>query len=754
VSSSPGGQVSSVGQPVESHEQAPPHLVLTKLYPPTARSQWIVRERLLELLRSEPGTRLTAVIAPAGSGKTTLLGTWLEIETARRPVGWVSVDEGDNDPVVLWSHVFEALRRVCPTLEHVRTPERVGPGHIVDAFLPDLVNALTEQGDAALVLDDFHRILSGPSRESVVWLVEHSPPSFQLVVATRTEPHLPLAALRAHGELLELRAEDLGFTDHEAQIFLNERLELDLDRGHVAELVERTDGWPAGLYLAALSLRGARDREGFVNSFGGGSRHVVDFLIDEVLEAHDVTQQTLMLRCSVLERLCGPLCDALLEQEGSAEQLGELTRTNLFLRPLDDHGQWYRFHHLFAQLLRVELEHREPGIASTLHRRAYAWHRDHGSIDEAVEHALDAGAFAEAGELIAARWPEYSNSGRYATVLAWLERFPSELKESNAVLLLVEAWVLSLCARREEADEAIAAVERLDRREQGALPDGFSSLEASVATLRACMPWGDVGFGLENARRATELEGSRSPFRPVTCWAMGMGLYFSGRLDEADRWFAECVDLAPLSEMWIVAASSLAHRSLIAGDENRPDEQRVLAERAVELARERGVDVIDGEVPTALASSLAAHGDLEEARPLLEHGVEVLRAYGQPIDLAHVFIRQARVLRALGDPEAATTAIAEARAAVDSCPDPGVLEDWLVALERPRDRSANGGGELSERELTVLRALTGPLSERDIARELFLSHNTVHFHTKSVYRKLGVSSRAEAVRRARDLGLL
>jgi ATP/maltotriose-dependent transcriptional regulator MalT len=340
---------------------------------------------------------LTALIAPAGSGKTTLLGTWLEIQAARRPVAWVSLDEGDNDAGVLWSHVLESLRRVCPALHVSREPETVDAARMIDAFLPDLVNGLTEQDDAALVLDDFHR-LSGPSRDSVAWLVEHAPPSFQLVVSTRTEPGLPLAALRAHGELLEVRADELAFTEAEADVFLNDRLELSLGGGEVDELVDRTEGWPAGLYLAALSLRGAEDRHAFVDRFDGNSRGVVDFFVDEVLEAHDPAMQTLMLRCSVLERLCGPLCDAVLEQEGSAQQLRELARTNLFLLPLDDNGHWYRFHHLFATLLRAELEHREPGLAPVLHRRLAEWHRKHRSTGEKVEHARDARAAGDVSD--------------------------------------------------------------------------------------------------------------------------------------------------------------------------------------------------------------------------------------------------------------------------------------------------------------------------------------------------------------------
>lgn len=747
--------MASIDEPAQSEVRGAPSVLVTKLHPPATRNQTVARDRLLERLRPEPGVRLIVIAAPAGSGKTTLLGTWRETEAERRAIGWVSLDEGDNDPVVLWSHVLEAMKRACPSLETRHRPEVVGGARIVDAVLPDFVNALTEQADAALVLDDFHRLRSGPSRDSVAWLVEHAPPSFQLVISTRSEPPLRLGALRAHGELLELRAEELEFTADEADLLLNDRLELGLGRNDVDELVERTEGWPAGLYLAALSMRGADDRHAFVSRFGGTSRHVVDFLVDEVLEAHDPAQQTLMLRCSVLEGLCGPLCDALLEQEASGEQLSELARTNLFLVPLDDRGQWYRFHHLFRQLLRVELEHREPGLARTLNRRAYAWHRDHGSIDVAIEHALDARLFAEAGDLISARWVEYVNVCRHATVLAWVERFPSELLESSAALLAVKAWVLSMSAMQEEALQAMAAAERLDALDEGPLPDGASSAAASLATLRATIPFGDVGAGYENAIRATQLERPESPYWPVVCWARGMGDFFRGESAAAEPWFAEAARLGPSAGMWIITGSALAYQSLIAGEGGDLEHQRRFAEQATELARERGIEEIDGEVPLALGASLAARGELDEARPLFEESVRVLRSYGQPIDLAHALVRQARVLTALGERDAAAAAISEARATVDSCPDPGILENWVSALEGPpRKRLAQGDGELSEREVAVLRALTGPLSERDIARELYLSHNTVHSHTRSIYRKLGVSSRAEAVRQGRKLGLL
>lgn len=730
-----------------------PPVLLTKLHPPPARNQTLVRSRLLDQLRPQAETKLIVVAAPAGYGKTTLVASWREREMEHRPVGWVTLDDGDNDAVVLWSHVLEAVCRACPDVRGSVPPRLVSSEHVVEVVLPQVVNALIEHGDAGLILDDFHRLSSGTARDSIGWLVEHAPATFRIMIASRSEPGLRLGALRARGHLLEMRAGDLAFTTEEAEALLNDRMELGLARHDVGDLVERTEGWPAGLYLAALSLQGADDRHAFVGRFGGGSRRIVDFLVDEVLEAHDPAMQDLMLRSSILDRLCGPLCDAVLEQQGAGRLLVPLSRTNLFLVPLDDEGEWYRFHHLFAQLLRVELEHREPGLASELHLRAYAWHRENGTVGEAIEHAIQAGAYAQAAHLIATWWAVYANESRYTTVLGWIEHIPAEVAAQHRPLAVAKAWVLSMCARREEAAEAVEAVEQLGGLDEGPLPDGFRSVRSSLATLRATIPWGDVGAGLRSAQLAAELEDSSSPYWASVCWALGMGHYFQGRSADADPWFEQTAALAPQSGEWLVAASSLAFRSLIADEDGRVDDQARLAEEAAALATEQGVDDVDGEVHLAIGLSLAARGKPAESLPQFKRAVTALRAWGQPLDLAHALIRQAAVLRVVGDRDAAAAAVAEARTIVDSCPDPGILSALLAALERPRVR-ANNNSELSDRERVILRMLSGPMSERDISRELYLSHNTVHSHTKSIYRKLDVSSRSGAVERARELGLL
>src|SRR5262249_50501253 len=295
--------------------------------------------------------------------------------------------------------------------------------------------------------------------------------------------------------------------------------------------------------------------------------------------------RSLMLRSSILERLSGPLCDSVLEREGCAQSLRELARTNLFLMPLDDDGEWYRFHTLFAQLLRIELEHREPRLAPTLHLRASAWLCDQGALPEAIDHAFRAGAFEEAVAMINTVWLETLSTGRRATILGWFKRLPPELLHDDHRLLLVQAWTYSFSGDREAAEAATSALERIGWPEGETLPEGSGTLEASLVTMRAGFSGGDVGRGLRNALRAAELESPKSPLWSAVCWALGVNSYFQGNLDEADRAFATAAEAGASNVRWLLATSALAYRSLIAGERGQADRQRVLADEAVALAR-------------------------------------------------------------------------------------------------------------------------------------------------------------------------
>jgi LuxR family maltose regulon positive regulatory protein len=734
-----------------------PILLLTKLHPPVVPAQTVARERLFERLREGRGRRLSLVACPAGFGKSTLLAAWREAESGDRPVAWVTLPAPHHDAVVLWSHVIEALGRVCPALAERVVPAMVPAAPLLEVVLPRLVNELVEQGEVALVLDDFHRLSSGSARESVAWFVDHVPASFQLVLASRMDPALPLGALRAHGQLLELRADDLRFTEAEATEFLNGRLGLELDRGDVSLLVARIEGWPAGLYLAALSLAGKADKHALVRSFDGTSAHVVDFLAGEVLAGYDERLQSFMLRTSVLERLCPELCDEVLGEDSSIAALESLARSNLFLVPLDGRQRWFRFHHLFAQILRVELERREPELVPELHRRAYGWHRAFGTTDEAIQHALAARMFGEASGLITETWVHYANAGRTASVLDWLTRFPSDVLDADRRLLLVMAWAVALCGREDEMHSVIAQVRALGGLEDGPLPDGMASVESSLSVLTATFAWGDVGAVLEHGARSAELEGTESPWYPVLTWALGWAHYCNDELDLAEQRLRETVALAPRAEQWIVAVASIADLSLIAGMRGRRVEQSRLAEEAVDLARERGLlDSVEvGEVHTARGVALAAQGHAEAALPELEQGVMLRRLWAQQLDLVDGLIALAPVTAAIGDRARAVELFDEAEAILATCPDPGALPRRLAAARRTAAvAGATMPEALSDRELKVLRLLSGGGSEREIAQELFVSFNTVHSHVKSIYRKLGVSSRADALAQAREQQLI
>ena len=728
-------------------------LLATKVQPPRVRDQFVPRQRLVDRLDAGSAGRLTLVACPAGFGKTSLLAAWHASRAPERPTAWLTLDKDDNDPVVLWSYVVEALRRDCPDIADAASSVVPGAPVVMELMLPRLVNALAAHEGITLVLDDFQVLTAGPARDSLTWLLEQAPPSFHLVVASRKEPDLPLARLRAHGELVELRVGDLRFTEDECGEFVNGREGLGLSPDDIGLLVKRTDGWPAGVYLAALSLRRAQDRHDLVARFGASNRHVVDFLEAEVMQSHDQSDQDFMVRCAVLDQLSGPLCDYVLSAEGSADTLLRLSRSNLFLVPQDDEGLWYRFHPLFAQLMRVELRRKAPGLEPSLHQRAYAWHREHGSIAQAIDHAIEADLYAEAADLVAACWVEYTNGGREATIESWLERFPEAIATTDPRLLLATGFLQWLTGRHEEIDGTISRIER-ELAEHSDPSDVPSDVTAGLATLKATPPRRRGGQGEDLSAQAVALSPRGSLWRPVACWAAGLERYAVGDLAEADQWFAECVELAPGSGQWLVGDSSLGYRSLIAGERDDRDAQVRLADEAVAFMRRHGLDDVAVDAWHAHGVALAAQGRFADARPVLQHAVEVARFRGQVLLLARALRSYALALRQLGEDDAAADAEKEAVSILDTTPDRRRLATRVFVPGRDRAAGPTAGVELTQRELTVLTMLTGSRSEADIARELFVSHSTVHSHTRSIYRKLGVSSRTEAARRASEAGLV
>jgi len=377
-------------------------VLASKLRPSAGRPGAVVLQPLLSRLSEDLSTRLVLISTPAGWGKTCLLRDWRLADTASR-TAWVSVDPGDNDPVRFWAHVIASVAGASQGFGAAVLPVLTAPGAIsTDAVLPMLVNELEVlPAPVTLVLDDYHLISSRDILGSVAFLVEHLPPAFRLALAARADPGLPLARLRARGEMLEIRADDLRFTEAETAALLNGTLGLALGPADIHALQQRTEGWAAGLYLAGLSLRGRPEPSAFIQAFAGDDRQIVDYLLAEVLDGLPAEIRSFLLRTSVLDRLSGPLCDAVVGGDGAQRILEEMERANLFLVRLDTKRRWYRYHHLFADLLRYELDRAEPGLAALLHRRASAWHQAAGNIAEAIGHAISAGDLSDARELIA-----------------------------------------------------------------------------------------------------------------------------------------------------------------------------------------------------------------------------------------------------------------------------------------------------------------------------------------------------------------
>lgn len=735
----------------------PSVVIGTKLLPPSPRFEEIPRLTLLAHLEADSARKLTLIEAPAGYGKSTLLNQWRRTEEPDLPFAWVSLDKQDNDPIRLWKHIVEALHRVA--LE-----ERFGADvlaslgmvatNLVETTLPVLINDLAELSHRlVLVLDDYHCITNVACHEAVGFLVEHLPDTTSLVISTRSDPPLGLGRLRARGEVNELRTEQLAFSKEETGSLLRERSGLRIGRADIDELLERTEGWPAGIYLAALSMKG-KDPHAFVSSLRGSSRYIVDLLTEEVLATFAEEERRFMVRTSVLERMSGPLCDEVLGMEGSGKLLRELAHSNLLVIPLDD-GGWYRYHRLFADFLLYELKNTDPKLVTVLHERASVWFERKGVLEKAIEHATAAEDYERAGQLIARHWFSYVATGRVATLQGWLDALPDDFLGSAAPLAIVEAWICALRGRREEIERFLVLAE--ESSHQGNLPDGTPSVEAGVTLVRGFFGYGGVSEWVQAAERAVELESGRvSPRAALARIGLGMGRYSSGDTAGARSLLEEGLGLTK-SDQPLLRIAMLSFLSFAVLDEGRPKEAESLAREACALVdgvKLHGIPQA-GLAAIALGRVLSKRGDLAEAQAELEIGLSARRRLPamSPWPTLVGLLALAQVLVSRGDSSEARAVLTEARAIVELYPDAGVFPDLLERQERKirKTRASRGestDGQLTERELEVLRLLQTELSISELGKHLYVSASTIKSHVKSVYRKLGVSSRKEAVEQA------
>jgi LuxR family maltose regulon positive regulatory protein len=668
---------------------APEHDVLlaTKLHMPRPQPGFVPRQRLAGALDEGLARGLVLVCAPAGFGKTALLADWAR--RGRRTVAWLSLDEGDNDPARFWRHAVAALDRVRPGIAE-RADPLLGPPAppSFEGLVTALVNELAGQpgeGGGLLVLDDYHLIDAQPVHTSLAFLLAHLPPGLQLVLASRTDPPLPLARLRAGGQLAELRAADLRFTPDEAAALLQEVVGSGLPGEAVAALAARAEGWAAGLQLAGLSLRGQADVAGFVAAFSGSHRFVLDYLAEEVLERQPEKLRGFLLETSVLQRLSGDLCDAVTGRAGGQAMLEAIEQAGLFLVPQDEIRGWWRYHQLFADLLRARLQAEQPGRVPALHRNAAAWCEEHGLAGDAVRHALAAGDAAWAARLIERHADALLLRSEGATVQRWLSALPAGLAASRPRLLLVQARLALLSRRVEAAEGLLDAAESALASAPGVAGEPFepsvgraasqlANIPATIALARAYLAvlHGDAeGTAAFALRALAELGEDEWLLESITRGHLARAEWLRGRLEEAERLLSSSIAQGRAAGEPTLAAWGYHHLGQVQRAQGRLDAAAGTYQQALEVAAAPGRPALPaaGVAYVGLAEVAYQRNELDTARRHASEGIARCRQLGYTQPLAEGLATLAWIRQADGDPGGAVDAMEEAGRVA---PGPGV----------------------------------------------------------------------------------
>jgi LuxR family maltose regulon positive regulatory protein len=674
----------------------------------------------------------------------------------------VALDRRDSDPVRFWNYVIEALRMTSPRIGAMSLALVNAPGVDLTAeMLPVLMSELSDlPAPVVIALDDYHQVEGDAVHRTVRALLDHLPGTVTVAIATRADPPVPVARLRASGQLLDIDMRALQFSVEETASFLNDLLELGLSDEDVHSLHARTEGWPAGLYLAALSLRDRSNRSEFVAEFAGTDRHIVDYLIEEVLLGQRTEIREFMIKTSILERMSGPLCNALLKTPRAAVTLDRLARSNLFVVALDASADWYRYHHLLHACLSAELSRENPESTSELHRRAAAWHLSEGQVSQAIQHTIGAGDLDEARELIAQHWaPMMMVTAGERTVADWFEALPDLVVSRDLRLCVARCYIGLSMGRMDVVGTWLAAAEAapLPARFQ----DGFSSASGAIACVRAGYFWqtGDVGAAMTAAQEVLAAEGPASPWRGIGHAVVGLAHAARSDWGRARLSMETWVEIGRSMGQLVPQISGLAHGAAWSTELEEWERAAEYAARALKLAAEHGYEEhwICTGAHFAAARALERASRLEEAKVEMRRALELAHRGAGPVTAAWLLTHLVRLLATCHDPAGARQCLEEARAALASAADPAAVVDMVVDAERHvaaggRKRATAQG--LSERELMVLRLLATDLTQREIGRELFVSLNTVKSHTRSIFRKLGVSGREQAVTRARELELI
>jgi LuxR family maltose regulon positive regulatory protein len=620
-----------------------------------------------------------------------------------------------------------------------------------------LVDELADAPPSVVVVDDWHLVRSTVCDETMRILLEQGPPAVQVVLSSRSDPNLPVGRWRAHGELSEVRAVDLQLSHAETAAFLHEA-NVDLGPRDIDRLTERTEGWAAGLSLASMLLQREEDPHAFVLDFAGDTRHLLEYISDDVLTSVGEEMRAFMLRSSVLDELSGPSCDAVLETHGSAAMLAAIERANLFLVPVDRHGERYRFHRLFADVLRRELARTSPEAVVQLHARASAWFEAQGDGESAVRHAIAGRDLARASDLVTFHQRSLMNEGRLTTVARWLGELSWPEATADPQLALVRASLAAQTAQPADEIERWLAVAAAGSR-PGPLANGIASVESCIAILRSLYLTQGVTPAVAAAKRAVELEPPGSGWRRQALIGLGQALYLQGNAGEARAPLVEAQRLPNAQDHAPAAAAVLAYLALAELDAGDLAVAKRHVAESLELLEAHGLaeSYVATNTHVALAAVSAADADLHGGTEHLELAVR-LSAPSRPSHWhAHALLRLAAARHTLGEVDGARKALESARADLERLPDPGMLgmlaEQVAAELSAPPRHEGFYGEPLSEAELRVLALLAAGRSVSEVARELYLAPTTVKTHRRTIYRKLGVTNRQEAIARAAELSL-
>ncbi len=692
-------------------------LLQTKLYIPPIRPEWVSRPRLIEQLNAGADRKLMLITAPAGFGKTTLLSEW--VAACEWPVAWLALGEGDNDSARFWAYFIAALQTIHAGIGEADLAALQSPQALSgEGLLTGLINDITKIRDPfTLVLDDLHTITAPQINQALASLLDNLPPPMHLVISSRADPPWPLARMRANREMIELRSDDLRFTRDEAATFLNSVMGLKLSAEAIVALDARTEGWIAGLQMAALSMQGRQDVNAFIKAFSGSHRFVLDYLVEEVLDQQSSDIQDFLLQTSILERMTGPLCDAVTGSSDSQTTLIQLDRSNLFLIPLDDERRWYRYHHLFADLLRSRLEQRRPDQVPALHCRASEWYEEKGLIAEAVGYALAANDIERVVRLVAGDALAMIYHGELGTLVGWLDALPDEAVRSQPWLCVAHAWTLAQAGKFDVVEpllkEAEKALVGLDEHIEGPVRSDASlwttqseaegrRLVGHIAAIRAYAAAlrGEISRAAELAREALEhLPADDLMVRGYTTTLLGTLLRSSGDLVAAAEASAEALVISQAagnSHLAAVVLCDLAALHFLQGQLHKTaaacqDAQQIAGKYARQVGRPLP---IMGYAYIRLSAVLREWNDLETATRYAREGLELCRQWGQADVLVYGYIEVARVLQAIGDADGALDAIQKGeRIASNVSSWPGIH----VAAQQARLWLAQGNLEAASR---------------------------------------------------------